>query len=196
MKQTVADDLYRYSGKPYSLASFLHYFFSHPGFRFVAVMRWCAAISKYNPAGFLLRLYFHHLKVRFGFQIPFACKIEPGLFLGHFGNIVVNQGVVIGRDCNIAQGVTLGYVSRGSRKGCPTIGERVWIGANAVVVGNIRVGNDVLIAPLTLVNSDVPDHAVISGNPATIISYKGSAGYIKRTRGPSPEGVPALDSMP
>lgn len=182
MKSVVADDLYRCSGKPYSLASFLYYFFTHSGFRFVAVMRGCTAFSKYNPIGFVLRLYFHHLKVRFGFQIPFASKIGPGLFLGHFGNIVVNQGVVVGRDCNIAQGVTLGYVSRGSRKGCPTIGDRVWIGANAVVVGNIHVGDDVLIAPLTFVNTDIPAGSVVAGNPAKIISDKGSQGYIKNVR--------------
>lgn len=175
----LAADLYRYSGRAYSLQLFFRYFFSHPGFRFVALLRFCQRYSKVNPVGILSRLYFKRLQVRFGFQIPHTCKIGAGLFLGHFGNIVVNQGVEIGCNCNIAQGVTLGYVSRGSKKGCPKIGDRVWIGPNAVVIGNISVGNDVLIAPLSLVNSDVADKSVLQGNPSTVVSTNGSGGYVK-----------------
>ena len=44
------------------------------------------------------------------------------------------------------------------------------IGSNAVIVGNVRIGNDVLIAPLSYVNFDVPDHSIVIGNPAKIIS--------------------------
>ncbi len=62
--------------------------------------------------------------------------------------------------------------------GCPVIGDRVWIGANAVVVGRITIGDDVLIAPLSFVNFDVPDKAVVAGNPAKIINYNGSEGYV------------------
>jgi serine O-acetyltransferase len=127
------------------------------------------------------RIWYRTLQVKFGFQIPHSCEIGHGLFLGHFGNIVINQGVIIGKNCNIAQGVTLGNTSRGEKKGCPRVGDRVWIGTNSVVVGKIKVGNDVLIAPLTLVNFDVPDNAVVAGNPAKIISYSGSYGYIKNT---------------
>jgi serine O-acetyltransferase len=56
--------------------------------------------------------------------------------------------------------------------------DRVWIGANAVVVGKITIGNDVLIAPLTYVNFDLPDKAVVAGNPAKIVNYNGSFGYV------------------
>lgn len=85
----------------------------------------------------------------------------------------------MGENCNISQGVTIGNISRGKLKGCPIIGNRVWIGANAVVVGNIKIGNDVLMAPLTYVNCDLPDGAVVSGNPLKILSYKGSGVYVK-----------------
>jgi serine O-acetyltransferase len=103
--------------------------------------------------------------------------------MGHYGNIVINQGAILGKNCCVAQGVTIGYVSRGRRKGYPTIGDRVWIGANAVVVGNIAVGNDVLIAPLAYVNFDVPDNAVVLGNPGEIVNYNGSQGYVKNIIG-------------
>lgn len=64
----------------------------------------------------------------------------------------------------------IGQENRGKRKGTPIIGNEVWIGANAVIVGNIKIGNDVLIAPLSYVNFDVPDHSIVVGNPAKIIS--------------------------
>lgn len=72
--------------------------------------------------------------------------------------------------------------NRGKRKGCPTIGDSVWIGANAVIVGKIRIGNDVLIAPLTYVNFDVPSHSIVIGNPGRIIHRDGATdGYINKT---------------
>ena len=82
---------------------------------------------------------------------------------------------------NIATGVTIGQENRGKRKGCPTIGDRVWIGTNAVLVGNINIGSDVLIAPLSYVNFDVPDHSIVLGNPARIISRENAtASYIEK----------------
>jgi serine O-acetyltransferase len=147
----------------------------------MVLFRICNAKSKLNPLGLSARLWYKRLQVKYGFQIPFTARIGNGLFLGHFGNIVINQDVVLGENCNIAQGVTLGYVSRGPKQGCPTIGDRVWIGANAVVVGNITIGNDVMIAPLTFVNFDVADKCVVAGNPAKIINFTGSEGYVNNT---------------
>ena len=87
----------------------------------------------------------------------------------------------IGKNVNIATGVTIGQENRGKRKGCPTIGDRVWIGTNAVLVGNINIGSDVLIAPLSYVNFDVPDHSIVLGNPARIISRENAtASYIEK----------------
>ena len=57
---------------------------------------------------------------------------------------------------------------RGKRKGVPTIGNRVCIHSNAVVVGNIKIGDDVVIAPNAFVNFDVPDHSIVIGNPGMI----------------------------
>lgn len=102
-------------------------------------------------------------------QIPIDTKIGEGFYIGHCGRVIINDSAVIGRNVNIATGVTIGQTNRGSRKGCPTIGDNCWIGTNAVIVGNITIGTDVLIAPLTYVNFDVPDHSVVVGNPGRII---------------------------
>jgi serine O-acetyltransferase len=89
---------------------------------------------------------------------------------------------VLGKNINIATGVTIGQENRGARKGAPTIADNVWIGTNAVVVGNINIGEDVLIAPLTFVNFDVPAHSIVIGNPAKIIHKDGATeGYIENT---------------
>jgi serine O-acetyltransferase len=154
-------------------------FFFNPEFRYLIYFRLCKKYSSLNPIGFLARVLINLNKGKYGIQIPIQTKIGKGFKMNHFGGIVVNQGVVIGENCNISQGVTLGNVSRGKLKGCPFIGNRVWIGANSVVVGKITIGNDVLIAPLSYVNFDVPDNAVVMGNPAEIVSYTGSGGYLK-----------------
>ena len=62
----------------------------------------------------------------------------------------------------------VGQANRGIRKGYPIIGDRVWIGINAVVVGNVTIGDDVMIAPNSFVNVDVPSHSVVFGNPCVI----------------------------
>lgn len=109
------------------------------------------------------------LKVVYGFQISYHTHIGKGFYLGHFGMVIINEKAVIGNNCNINQGVTIGAENRGKRKGAPIIGNEVWIGANSVVVGNVTIGNNVLIAPLTFVNFDVPDNSVVIGNPGKIL---------------------------
>lgn len=95
-------------------------------------------------------------------------QIGSGLYLGHGHNINVNPGAVIGRNCNLSKGVTIGAQNRGARKGAPVLGDNVWVGVNASLVGKIRIGKDVLIAPNAYVNFDVPDHSVVIGNPGVI----------------------------
>lgn len=69
---------------------------------------------------------------------------------------------------NIATECTIGQENRGKRRGVPIIGDEVWIGTNAVIVGAVRIGTDVLIAPNSYVNCDIPDHSVVFGNPCVI----------------------------
>lgn len=95
-------------------------------------------------------------------------KIGPGLIIGHNGKIVINGSAEFGGEVMITHGVTVGRDIRGKRAGVPKFGNKVCIRTNAVVVGNITIGDDVLIAPNAFVNVDVPSHSVVIGNPATI----------------------------
>jgi len=123
----------------------------------------------------LYRRYFF----KYGIQIPSSTIIGRGFYIGHFGNIVVNGQVKIGDNCNISNGVTIGQTNRGEKAGVPTIGNSVWIGVNSVIVGNIIIGNNVLVAPNSFVNIDVPDNSIVIGNPAKIIEkISATTGYI------------------
>ncbi|HVQ36272.1 MAG TPA: hypothetical protein VMS31_01980 [Pyrinomonadaceae bacterium] len=119
------------------------------------------------------------IEVTTGISLPYTASIGPGFYIGHFGNIIVNGEAVIGSNCNISQGVTIGVSGRGERRGVPTIGDRVYIGANAVVAGKILVGDDAVIGANSLVVSDVPNASTAVGVPATILDRNGSADYLK-----------------
>ncbi len=166
-KIKVSQDSFRYMGSN-SLYSMLKCLYFCHGFRFTLFMR-------KSRSGFILFRPFYImcykiLKVLYGFQMTYKMDVGKGFYLGHFGMVVINGKVKIGDNCNINQGVTIGAENRGKRQGVPVIGNQVWIGANSVVVGNISIGNNVLIAPLTFVNFDVPDNSIVFGNPAKIKS--------------------------
>lgn len=171
-------DLYRYYGdKGETLKD---KFFRPQEIKYIKVYR------KLNSnLNFLFKIYYklrlHRISSKTQIQIPSEVKIGEGFYIGHCGRIIINPKVVLGKNINIATGVTIGQENRGKRKGCPKIGNDVWIGTNSVIVGNITVGNDVLIAPLTYVNFNVPDHSIVIGNPAKIIHRENATeGYINR----------------
>ena len=95
--------------------------------------------------------------------------------MGHFGPRFINPAVSIGNNCYIGQGVTIGVEYRGQRCGSPTIGNKVWIGANSVIVGKISIGDNVLIAPGSFINFDVPDNSIVCTNTGKIIKHSYSA---------------------
>lgn len=123
----------------------------------------------------------HIIKKKNHIDLYYKTRIGGGLYIGHPYGITVNSDVIMGDNCNIHKGVTIGQENRGSRKGTPIIGDNVWIGINATIVGKVKIGSDVLIAPNSYVNCDVPDHSIVFGNPC-IIKHDDHAteGYINR----------------
>lgn len=109
------------------------------------------------------------LEDRTGISFEYNTSVGDGLIIGHWGKIVINSQVSFGNQFFITHGVTIGRDIRGKRAGVPTFGDRVCIRTNSTVVGKIKIGNDVLIAPNTFVNFDVPDHSIVIGNPARVI---------------------------
>ena len=118
------------------------------------------------------------IEILTGICIPYSTSIGPGLYIGHYGTIIIHKDAVIGENCNLSQGVTIGVSGRGEKRGVPTIGNRVYLATNAVVVGKIFVGDDVAVAANSLVTRDVPDHTTVMGVPAMVVSENGSSEYI------------------
>lgn len=149
--------------------------------RYLIVYRKASYYKKKSLRGLYYRMRLHMLSEKSGIQLPTKTQIGKGLFIGHFGTIIVNPDAVIGNNVNIAPGVIIGKANRGDKKGVPQIGNDVWIGANAVIVGQVVIGDDVLIAPNAYVNMDVPPHSIVLGNPAVIHSRENATeGYINR----------------
>lgn len=127
------------------------------------------------------KILYRILAQRNHIEIPLTTEIGGGLYIGHPFCITINPRTVIGNNCNIHKGVTIGQENRGLRKGTPVIGNCVWIGVQATIVGKITVGDDVLIAPNTYVNCDIPDHSVVFGNPCIIKPVENATeNYINR----------------
>jgi serine O-acetyltransferase len=114
------------------------------------------------------RVMLYRYSRKFGLECSPNVTIGKGLLLGHPYNITIGDGVVIGDNLNIHKGATIGVENRGKRMGAPTIGNRVFIGINATIVGKITIGDDVMICPGAYVNFDVPSHSVVLGNPGIV----------------------------
>lgn len=132
------------------------------------------------------RYYYKKLKafgVRTGINLWQNMNIGKGLIIGHPGTIILNSEAVFGDNIFLTHGVTIGRDVRGKRKGAPSIGNNVCIRANSTVVGKITIGDDVLIAPNTFVNFDVPSHSVVVGSPGVIhyrdFATEGHLGIVK-----------------
>lgn len=130
------------------------------------------------PLLFLTLLWQKTIEIMTGISIPSSVKIGHSFYIGHFGGIIINAKAVIGNNCNISQGVTIGVSGNEDQRGVPVLGDDIYIGANAVIAGKISIGNNVLVGACSLVNSSVADNAVVLGVPAIVISQSGSKKYI------------------
>lgn len=139
----------------------------------IAVYRWGARLhAKRN--GWQKRLEFQVYWLVFrlvetltGICLPHNAKIGPGLRIHHFGGIFINPRTVIGANCTLRQGVTLGNRHEGG--GAPTVGANVDFGAYAQVLGEVRIGDNVKIGAMSVVLEDVPAHCTVVGNPARVV---------------------------
>ena len=150
--------------------------------------RWTRAFHYYfrkqsTTKNKLLKWYYRERYKRIcnarGIELKGTVSIGKGFCVYHPYTITINPDAVLGENVNVHKGVTIGQENRGKRKGAPQIGNKVWIGINATIVGKITIGDDVLIAPNTFVNCDIPAHSVVVGNPCRIIHNENATkGYV------------------
>jgi serine O-acetyltransferase len=122
----------------------------------------------YGVLNFMVRL-------AWGIEISRRAAIGPGLYIGHFGTIIVGRDTTIGANCSLSQDVTIGLAGNGPLAGVPTIGDDVYIAPGARLFGRIRVGDNVKIGANAVVHRDVPSNAVVVLDPGfRIVSYRGN----------------------
>jgi len=142
----------------------------------VVVYRWGRRIEASKPGithnirNKVYWLVFRVVETLTGISLPKSCRIGPGLRIYHFGTIFVHRDAVIGSNCTLRQGVTIG--NRTTDGPAPVIEDNVEFGAFAQVLGSVRVGRGAKIGAMSVILHDVPAGATAVGVPARIISAK------------------------
>jgi serine O-acetyltransferase len=108
------------------------------------------------------------IEITTGICIPFSAEIGEGFYIGHFGGIILNGKVKLGENCSIGTGVVIGTKGLGD-EGIPVIGDDVYIGVGAKILGAVNIGNNVRIGANAVVLEHVPDNSTAVGIPARII---------------------------
>lgn len=168
MRHNIKKDLFRYIGPDSEkLVMQIRYFLFVPGFQYIYFLR-KVQLSKNPLARFFYNALLKLCSYKFSIQIPSDTCIGDGFRIVHWGHIVVNPKATIGKNFNISQGCLIGN-SQGKKGGVPVIGDNVCMNANSIIIGGVKIGNNVLIAPGAFVNFDVPDNSIVIGNPGKII---------------------------
>lgn len=129
-----------------------------------------------NPITMFLKYFyiyrFHKLRIKLGFSIPLNV-FGSGLSIAHYGQITVNGNAKIGKNCRIHEGVTIGATN--GNPNAPIIGDNVFIGSGAKIIGEIKIANNCAIgANSVVVKSFEEENSTLAGCPAKKISKKGS----------------------
>lgn len=181
LREILLADYARCGFKKLSLGVLMQVFWwqPNPGLKFLTYFRLTQYYRRKNRLLFyVFFLGCRKMKYKYGFDISYRARIGKGLYIGHFGGIVIHGDAVIGEHCNLSQGMTIGVLNRGKNSGVPTIGDRVFMGPNSVILGGITIGNEVLIGANAVVTFDVADKAVLAAPLASVISHQGTANYV------------------
>jgi len=184
--QLISDDLYRYNGQR-GIRCLLKHLLTGIGSKHTIWFRICTflysrRLTKYT-LGIPATIILNHYRFKFGIEIFPGTDIGPGLYIGHFGTIIISGGCRIGANCNLSQGVTLGVKAGGSHPGFPVIGNNVYIGPGAKIIGGITIGDNCVIGANSVVTKDFPPNSVIAGVPAKVIGDSSALKYVNNRCG-------------
>ena len=151
---------------------------TRPGFRTLAVYRfgvWRMGIR--SPiirkfASFIYRIGFRKCRNVYGIELPYSAQIGRRVVIEHQGGIVIHGATIIGDGTIIRQGCTFGIRSLDKLDEAPQIGRQVNIGAGAVIIGNVKVGDGASIGANAVVLRDVPAGAIATGVPAKLVTRR------------------------
>lgn len=162
---SAARDLLAVKERDPACHTYLQAFLYFKGFLAIQTHRFAHAL--YKDGRELLAFHLQNrASEKFGVDINPAARIGSGIMLDHATGFVMGETAVIGDDCSILQGVTLGGTGKADEDRHPKIGDRVLIGAGASVLGNIKVGDDAKIAAGSVVLKPVSSKCTVAGVPA------------------------------
>jgi len=150
-----------------------------PGFRAVAVHRFGSWRMKIEPKllraplSIFYRYWYRKIRNVYGIDLPCTVKLGRRVIIEHQSCIIIHGDCVIGDDCIIRQGVTMGnrYIDRPFE--APKLGARVNVGAGAKILGNVAIADDVNIGANAVVLADLPKGSTAVGIPAKVIKVSG-----------------------
>jgi serine O-acetyltransferase len=153
-----------------SIDAFLHF----KGFHAIQTHRFAHTLWRSGRRDFALYLQSRSSQV-FQVDINPAAPIGKGIMLDHATGFVVGETATIGDNVSILQGVTLGGTGKADEDRHPKIGNGVLIGAGAIILGNIKVGDCARVGAGSVVVKDVPPHVTVVGVPARVVGEAGAA---------------------
>lgn len=143
-----------------------------PGFLAVACLRfgqWRMTIKPKLiriPFSMIYKLWFIRCRNVYGIELPYSVKLGQDVVFEHQGNIVIHGDVEIGDGCIIRQGCTLGNKNMNKPYDAPKLGNRVNVGAGAVILGAVVIGDNAQIGANSVVTKNIPDNTTVIGVPA------------------------------
>lgn len=146
----------------------INYFFSE-SFIVTTCFRLTSWLSKYKILEFPMRWWLWHVSHKYGISLSLNTDIKGGFCIHHFSNIVITPCAHIGEKFTIYQGCTIGAIHEGAKAGHPIIGNNVTVYAGSKIIGQITIGNNVIVGANSVVNSNIPDNCVVAGVPARVL---------------------------
>lgn len=149
-------------------------FLLYPGLHAIIVHRYLNHPLYRLKIPFFPRLFSQVMRFLTGIEIHPGAKIGRGLFIDHGIGVVIGETAEIGKNCVMFQNITLGGTGKHSGKRHPTLGDNVLIGTSSILLGPIKIGNNVNIGANTfIINKDVPDNCTVVGCPGRIVRLEG-----------------------
>lgn len=172
MFRRLDDLLAAYKENDPAARSKLSVFLLYPGVHAIIYHRIAHWFYK-NKMFFIARAVSQHSRRKTGIEIHPGAQIGKRLVIDHGMGIVIGETTIIGDDCLLYQGVTLGGSGKEKGKRHPTLGNNVLVGSGAKILGSFKVGDYSRIASNAVVLNEIPDHATAVGAPAKVVRLAG-----------------------
>lgn len=174
LRHDIAADAFRVAGKRLSVGAILALAVVSRTYRPMLTLRFCQwSRDRSSLINLGARIMHRWTQAKAGIDLPSGLRPGPGLVLVHGWGIVVNRDAHIGANVTLFNGVVIGRKDTISPTGreteYPVIGDDVWIGPHAVIIGGVRIGDGAIVGAGSIVTKDVPAHCIVVGNPAQII---------------------------